>query len=645
MKLLQILVLVAVLASSCIPAARAEQPAAGDAVSPPHRKLSAPPLADVRIADAFWAPRLQTCRRVTLPYCFEMCEKTGRIDNFAKAAGLIDGKFEGIWFNDSDVYKVIEGAAYVLGTHGDPELNRLANEVIAKIAAAQRPDGYLFCFFTIDNPDQRLKNIVSPARHELYCMGHLIEAAAADHQMTGKRDMLRVACKLADHLDSVFGPGKRHDVPEHQQLELALIRLYRTTGDGRYLRLAEFFIDQRGNARGHKLYGSYSQDHLPVRRQSEIVGHAVRAMYNCAGMADLYMQTGDGELLAACRRLWQSTTHRKMYITGGVGARSGGESFGHDYQLPNETAYAETCAAIGLVFFAQRMLLIEADAEYADVLERVLYNGFLSGVSISGRKFFYQNRLATRGDYRRRDWYSCACCPSNVVRLLPKIGRYVYARDDESIYVNLYVAGTGKVDVKGTTVTLKQQTRYPWDGRVKLTVDPAEAETFDLRLRIPGWCRDRRTPGGLYRIAPSGRPEPTVTLKVNGRPADTGKLVKGYVRIGRRWKPGDMVELTMPMPIRRIHAHPDVEADAGRVALQRGPIVYCFEAVDNGGRVSNVILPPDARLTAEHRPEMLGGVTVIEGVAHDGRKILAVPYYAWDNRAGGEMAVWLPQAE
>ena len=645
MKLPQIPILVAVLASSCIPTARAESPAAGGAVPPQHRKLSALPLADVRIADAFWAPRIETCRRATLPYCFEMCEKTGRIDNFAKAAGLIDGKFEGIWFNDSDVYKVLEGAAYVLGTHPDAELNGLADEVIAKIAAAQRPDGYLFCFFTIDNPDQRLKNIVSPARHELYCMGHMIEAAAVHHQMTGKRDMLRVACKLADHLDSVFGPGKRHDVPEHQQLELALIRLYRTTGEQRYLRLGAFFIDQRGNARGHKLYGSYSQDHLPVRRQSEIVGHAVRAMYNCAGMADLYMHTGDAELLAACRRLWQSTTHRKMYLTGGVGARSSGESFGDDYQLPNETAYAETCAAIGLVFFAHRMLLIEPDAEYADVLERVLYNGFLSGVSISGRKFFYQNRLATRGDYRRRDWYSCACCPSNVVRLLPKIGRYVYARDEESVYVNLYVAGTGKIDVKGTTVTLKQQTRYPWDGRVKLTVDPAEAETFDLRLRIPGWCRDRRTPGGLYRIAPSGRPEPTVTLKVNGQPADTGKLVEGYVRIGRRWKPGDVVELTIPMPIRRVYTHPDVEADAGRVALQRGPIVYCFEAVDNGGRAGNVILPPDAQLTAEHRPEMLGGVTVIKGVAHDGRKILAVPYYAWDNRAGGEMAVWLPQAE
>ena len=612
--------------------------------APRHCKLSAVPLSDVRIVDSFWAPRIKTCRRVTLPHCFAMCEKTGRIGNFAKAAGLIDGKFEGIWFNDSDVYKVLEGAAYVLGTHTEPELKRLTDQAIAKIAAAQQPDGYLFCFFTIDNPDRRLKHIVSPARHELYCMGHMIEAGAVHHEMTGKRNMLEVACKLADHLDSVFGPGKRYDVPEHQQIELALVKLYRATGHRRYLRLARFFIDQRGNAEGHKLYGPYSQDHLPVRKQSEIVGHAVRAMYNCTGVADLYMETGDDELLAACRRLWQSTTHRKMYLTGGVGARRSGEAFGDDYQLPNETAYAETCAAIGLVFFAHRMLLIEADAEYADVLERAMYNGFLSGVSISGEKFFYQNRLATRGDYHRQAWYACACCPSNVVRLLPKIGRYVYAQRDTAIYVNLYIAGTTRLKAKRASIELTQQTRYPWDGHVRLTVNRCEEEKFDLWLRIPGWCKDRRTPGGLYRAAGSDRQETTIALKVNGRQIDAGRLVKGYLRISRQWKPGDVVELTLPMPVRRVYAHPNVKADAGRVALQRGPIVYCVEGVDHGGRVRDLILPPDAKLTAEHRPDLLGGVTVIKGLARDGRKILAVPYYAWDNRAGGEMAVWLPEA-
>jgi len=620
---------------------------------PPHHKLRAVPIADVRIADDFWAPRIETCRKVTLPYCFDTCEKTGRIGNFAKAAGLIEGKFEGIWFNDSDVYKVLDGAAYELGSRPDPRLDRLTDEVIATIAAAQQPDGYLYCFFTIDNPDQRFQNIHNPARHELYCMGHMIEAGATHYEMTGKRNLLQVACKLADHIDSVFGPGKRHDVPEHQELELALIKLYRVTGEKRYLELARFFIDQRGNAAGHQLYGSYSQDHLPVREQSEIVGHAVRAMYNCIGLADLYAETGDEQLLAACRRLWKNTTHRKMYITGGVGATNRGEAFGGDYELPNETAYAETCAAIGLVFFAHRMLLIEPDAQYADVLERVLYNGFLSSVSLSGNEFFYQNRLATKGDYRRRAWYGCACCPSNVVRVFPKIGRYVYASDERSLYVNLYATGTGKLIVNGSPIELKQETRYPWDGRVKLTVDPAEEQAFDVCLRIPGWCKDLETPGGLYRVAASETDRSNVTLKINGREEiDADKLDKGYLRISRQWSRGDVVELNLPIPIQRIEAHPNVKADAGRVALQRGPIVYCVEAVDNGGQVRHLILPPDAKLTAEHHPELLGGVTVITGkatartpgsVERQNVDLMAIPYYSWDNRAGGEMAVWLPE--
>ncbi len=617
---------------------------------PKHGKLSAVPISDVRTADEFWAPRMKTAREVTLPYCFDTCEKTGRIRNFVKAAGRESGKFEGIWFNDSDVYKVIEGAAYVLQTHPDPELDRLTDEVIGKIAAAQQPNGYLFCFFTIDNRDQQWKNIHRPhARHELYCTGHLIEAGAVHYEMTGKRNLLDVACKLADHIGSVFGPDKRHDVPEHQELELALLKLYRVAGRQRDLDLARFFIDQRGNAEGHKLYGAYSQDHLPVRQRSEVVGHSVRAMYNCVGMADLYMATGQQELLAACRRLWESTTHRKMYITGGIGATRQGEAFGRDYQLPNETAYAETCAAIGLIFFAHRMSLIEPDAEYADVLERVLYNGFLSGTSLDGNKFFYQNRLATRGDYRRKPWYGCACCPSNVVRVFPTIGRYVYAHDDASIYVNLYVAGGSKVNLKEAAVTLAQQTRYPWDGAVRLTVDPAEPKQFDLCLRIPGWCRDHQTPGGLYRTDDSDR-RPTV--KINGQPIDIGSLDKGYVRIGREWKAGDAVELDMPMPIQRVYSHEKIEANRGRVALQRGPIVYCVEAVDHGGHVGQLILPPDAVLKAEHRPDLLGGVTVLTGQAAARQagedklapvELTAIPYYAWDHRDGGEMAVWLPE--
>jgi len=619
---------------------------------PPHQRLWSPPLADVEITDEFWAPKIKTCREVTLPYCYRVCEETGRISNFAKAAGLKKGQFEGIHFNDSDVYKIVEGAAYALSTHPDAELEQLTDDVITKIAAAQQPDGYLYCFFTLGDKGERWKHITSPARHEMYCMGHAIEAGAVHCEMTGKRTLLDVASKLADHIGSVFGPGRRLDVPEHQELELALIKLYRVTGEKRYLELARFFIDQRGNPEGHPLYGPYCQDHVPVRQQSEIVGHAVRAMYNCVGMADLYTETGDEELLSACRRLWQSTTHRKMYLTGGVGATGHGEAFLGDYALPNETAYAETCAAIGLVFFAHRMLLIEPDAEYADVLERVLYNGFLSGVSLSGDKFFYQNRLATRGDYRRQPWYACACCPSNVVRVFPKIGRYVYAVDDRSIYVNLYVGGTSTITVNETPVVLSQQTRYPWEGSVRLTVDPAEATAFDLCVRIPGWSRNRETPGGLYRAVPADRHERAGTLTVNGEIVDAARLERGYVRISRRWESGDVVQLDLPMPIRRTYAHPNVEADAGRVALVRGPIVYCVEAVDHGGRVGHLILPPEAELHAEHRADLLDGVTVITGKALARQAdsdepatvdLLAIPYYAWDNRRGGEMAVWLAE--
>ena len=646
MKLAALLALAVTACGAAVPVqARQRRP-----VRRPHHKLSAVPIADVRITDGFWAPRMEVCRRVTLPYCFTLCEKTGRIGNFVRAAGKEKGKFVGTWFNDSDVYKVVEGASYVPAA-ADAKLTATADDVIAKIAAAQQPDGYLFCYYILGNPAERFKNIAHPARHELYTMGHLVEAGPVHYQMTGKRDLLDVACKVADHIDSVFGPGKRMQVPEHQEMPLALIKLYEATGEKRYLMLAKFFIDQRGNAKGHRLYGPYAQDHKPVRKQSEIVGHAVRAMYNCIEMADLYAHTGEAELLAACKRLWQSTTHRKMYVTGGVGATGRGEAFSGDYVLPNETAYAETCAQIGLIFFAHRMGLIDPDAEYADVMERALYNAFMSGLSLSGDRFFYQNRLATTGNYRRRPWYGCACCPSNVVRVYPKLGRYAYAHDESNIYVNLYVGSTVKVPLAGGGVTLKQKTRYPWDGNVVMIVEPAGEKAFDLCLRIPGWCRDGQTPGGLYSTIGAGTDDAAPTLKINGRAAALGKLDKGYCRIKRKWAPGDTVELHLPMPIRRIAAHSKISADVNRVALQRGPIVYCVEAVDHGGNVRHLFLDSKSTLIAEHRPRLLGGVTVLTGKAAartagsdtlQTLDLLAIPYYAWDNRTGGEMAVWLP---
>jgi DUF1680 family protein len=623
---------------------------AAEAVRKPHVKLAVPRLADVRIDDEFWAPRINTCREVTLPHCFDQCEQTGRIRNFVKAAGQMPGEFEGLWFNDSDVYKIVEGAAYSLHVHPDAKLEEYTDGIIAKFAAAQQPDGYLCCYFILGNLEERFKHIHRPARHELYTIGHLIEAGAAHYRMTRKPNLLDVAIKAADQIDAVFGPGKRMDVPEHQELELALIKLYEATGEKRYLDLAKFFIDQRGNADGHTLYGPYSQDHLPVRKQTEIVGHAVRAMYNCIGMVDLYGHSGDEELRIACRRLWESATHRKMYVTGGVGATARGEAFGADYELPNETAYAETCAQIGLVLFAHRMLLIDPDAEYADVMERVLYNSFLSGLSLSGDEFFYQNRLATRGDYHRQSFYGCACCPSNVVRVYPQLGKFIYAHGDSTIYANLYAGGTATIHVKDTEVTLRQETRYPWDGRITLTVTPDQQQMFDICLRIPGWCRDRETPGRLYRATQSDDEKPT--LKVNGEVIQSRGLDKGYLRIARDWQPGDRIELNLPMPVRRVHAHPEIKADAGRVALQRGPIVYCVEAVDHAIPVRHLSLPRDAPLTVQHRDNLLGGVTVIAGKASvrmpDSDKpkqvdLLAIPYYAWDNRDAGSLAVWLAE--
>ena len=599
------------------------------------------PATDVHISDAFWSRRIETNRKVTVPLSFRRCEETGRIDNFAIAGGLKKGSYKGAHFNDSDVYKVVEGAAYTLAARPDPELDGYLDDVIAKIAAAQQPDGYLDTYFTIARQDQRFRHIHPRPRHELYCMGHLIEAGAAHHEMTGKRNLLTVARKLADHIDSVFGPGRLTRVPEHQQLELALVRLYRVTGEERYLKLAGFFIDQRGNAEGHRLYGAYSQDHMAVRRQSEIVGHAVRAMYNCVGMADLHGATGDKELLAACRRLWESTTARKMYVTGGVGARHRGEAFGKDYELPNMSAYSETCAAIGLVFFAHRMLLIEPDADYADVLERALYNGVLGGVSIEGDTFFYVNRLADNGRGRgsvRSKWFGCACCPVNVCRFIPSVPGYVYARGRDGIYVNLFVGGTGTIKLDGRTVGLTQETDYPWDGLVKITVDPGDPATFTVLVRVPGWAREAPVPSDLYRyMKKSGR---KVTVKVNGAAAGLD-MDKGFARIRRTWRKGDVIELDLPMPVRRVLAHPKVTHCAGKIALERGPIVYCAEWKDNGGKALDIVLPDDVELRAEHRKDMLGGVTVIKGRLGDGEPFLAIPYYARSHRGRGEMAVWL----
>ncbi len=601
------------------------------AEEPQHRRLSAVPFTAVKFQDDFWSPRLETNRTVSLPHNFEWCEKTGRIDNFAKAGKLMAGDFRGIFFNDSDVYKVIEGASYSLAARPDPKLEKVTDDAIAKIAAAQQPDGYLNTYYTLAEPGRRWTNLKD--MHELYCAGHMIEAAVAHYRATGKRTFLDVAMRYADHIDSVFGPTRKIGVPGHEEIELALVKLYQATGRKKYLSLAEFFIDSRGDQSKRKIWGEYHQDHKPIRDQSEIVGHAVRAMYLYAGTADVAAYNGDQQLIDAMSRLWQDVTERKMYITGGIGARHEGEAFGAAYELPNDSAYCETCAAIGLALWAHRLNLMHADAQYADVVERAVYNGILSGIGMDGRHFFYVNPLASDGKHHRQPFFDCACCPSNVVRFLPSLPGYVYATGAGGIFVNLYVAGKAKVVLGDgnakNVVTLTQKTNYPWDGDVRLTVEPQQPGEFALRLRIPGWCNG-------------------ATLKVNGAPVKLD-VEKGYATIRRNWQAVNQVELRLPMPVERVEANPRVAADVGRVALQRGPIVYCFEAIDNDGRVKDIVLPRSPAFKAERRNDLLGGataltgVTVLTGTTADGRRVTAVPYYAWDHRKPGDMIVWVRQ--
>jgi uncharacterized protein len=616
----------------------------------PFQQLTALPFTEVKIEDDFWAPRIKLNREKIVPHNLKYCESTGRISNFAKAAGLMPGEFQGIYFDDSDVYKVIEGAAYTLAQHRDEGLEKTIDDVIDKIAAAQQPDGYLYTFYTV-NKTLDLRWTDTPKMHELYCAGHLFEAAVAYYQATGKRKLLDVAIKLADHIDSVFGEDKKHEVPGHQEIELALVKLWRVTGQDRYLKLAEFFIAERGRACGRKLHGDYNQDLVPVAQQREITGHAVRAMYLYAGVADIAAITGNKDYIETMDHIWRDVIQRKMYVTGGIGPSAHNEGFTVPYDLPNDSAYAETCAAIGMAFWNQRMAMLHADAKYADIVELVLYNGALSGVSLDGEKFFYVNPLASRGRHHRQPWFGCACCPVNVVRFLPTIGGYAYAQDQSGIYVNQYVSSRAKMEVNGVEIQLAQRSRYPWDGRIRITVEPHEKVAFALRLRIPGWCQGPQTDEDLYHIA--GKPENRAAkLSVNGQPMPDISIVKGYAQIDRAWIKGDQVELDLPMPVRRVKAHAKVEANLGRVAVQRGPMIYCLEGVDNDGAPRSIALPPDSRLYSEFRPDLLGGVTVIKGEALLRSKdhpqpvhvaITAVPYFSWDNRAPGQMVVWLPE--
>ncbi len=607
------------------------------------------PFTSVHAADGFWAPRMEVNRAVTIPYAFEKCEETGRIRNFAVAGGLSDANWVGgAGFNDSDVSKIIEGASYALMLKDDPELDKYLDKVISYYAAAQEDDGFLYTLWTANelgkvenykqkgcrpNENNRWSNISSA--HQLYNVGHMYEAGVAHYRATDKRDLLEVCIKNADLVCKTFNEDGLRNPPGHQEIEIGLARLYRVTGRRKYLDQAKFFLEMRGR---HGSESKYNQSHKPVTEQSEAVGHAVRANYMYTAMADVAALTGDDAYIRAIERIWDNVVGTKLYITGGVGASRRGEAYGGNYHLPNKSAYCETCAAVANVFWNHRMFLLGGDAKYIDVMERSMYNNVPAGVSLEGNRFFYPNPLASDGNYARKPWFGCACCPSNIARFMPSAPGYVYATSGDTVYVNLYMASTSEIPVGGDKVKIRQQTRYPWDGRITLTVmPPEEGEPIDIALRIPGWARNTPVPSDLYRFAKKYDEKPK--LAVNGESVPL-KIENGYVHVSRKWKAGDKITLTLPMPVRRVVAHEKVADDRGRVAVQRGPIVYCAEARDNDGRAPDVILADDVELSAEHREDFLGGVTVITGELADGEKLTLVPYCVWANRGPNKMNVW-----
>jgi DUF1680 family protein len=621
--------------------------------------ITAVPFTDVTLTDDFWTKRVETNRTVTIPFGFKKCEEEGRIRNFERAGGLLDGKYEGkMPFDDTDVYKIIEGASYSLAIHPDKELDTYVDGIIEKIAAAQEKDGYLCTWKTI-NPDKTPANWVEPgprwhnlgSSHELYNAGHLYEAAYAHYKATGKTNFLNIALKNADLICETFGPGKKLDAPGHQIIETGLVKLYLATGKEKYLDEAKFFLDQRGNAKGHKLYGSYSQDHKLVVEQDEAVGHAVRAVYMYSAMTDIAAIMNDASYRAAVEKIWDNVVSKKLYITGGIGARHQGESFGDNYELPNLTAYNETCAAIGNIYWNYRMFLLTGDAKYIDVLERTLYNGMISGVSLEGNTFFYPNCLESDGKYKfnmgsltRQPWFDCSCCPTNAMRFIPSVPGYIYACRDDSLYVNLFISSKTKVEMNKTNVEIIQQTNYPWDGKVTIKVNPQTSETFAVNVRIPGWAQGKPVPSDLYHYLKENPEE--ITLKLNGELIGT-YMKNGFVVFEGKWSQGDVIELNLPMPIRRVVANEKVKADLNKVALVRGPIVFCAEGIDNDGKVLDMVIPDETELQAEYQANLLGGVTVITGNVRDkndnARKLTAIPYYVWSNRGPGQMAVWMPR--
>ena len=634
--------------------------------------IQAVPFTKVKLTDNFWLPRIKTNATVTIPASFERIEATGRMKNFEMAAAK-SGKFCTIYpFDDTDPYKTIEGASFSMSLYPDAALDSYIDKMIDKIGKAQEPDGYLYTARTIDplHPHewagtQRWEK-ERELSHELYNAGHLYEAAAAHFYSTGKKNLLNIALKNADLVCAVFGPGKMHVAPGHQVVEMGLVKLYRITGKKEYLQTAKFFIEERGRYKGYDASstdawknGSYWQDDKPVIDQKEAEGHAVRAGYLYAAMADVAALTGDQKMLNAIDTIWMNLVSKKIYVQGGVGAIPAGERFGANYELPNKTAYNETCAAIANVYFNHRMFLLHGDSKYIDILEKSLYNGLISGVGMDGKSFFYTNAMQIHNSFahgsmepERAGWFPCSCCPTNVARLIPSMPGYMYAQKGLDLYVNLFINGTADVNINNKPVTITQQNNYPWQGNLTFNINPTTPGMFNFLVRIPGWAREEAMPGDLYTFA--DKSDKKVNIKVNGKTVEY-EMQNGYAVIKRLWKKNDVVEVDLPMEVRKVIANGQVKDDMGKVALQRGPLIYCAEWTDNNGKTSNIIMPAASTFTTEYKPDLLNGVMTLKAnvpvinISGDGKAIsttqnafTAIPYYAWAHRGKGEMTVWFP---
>ncbi|MGD8782471.1 MAG: glycoside hydrolase family 127 protein [Ignavibacteria bacterium] len=611
-------------------------------------------IKNVILNDNFWLPKIKLVQDTTIHYAFNKCNEEGRMENFLIAGGLKEDTAKGkMPFDDTDLYKIIEGASYSLISKPNPELDAYIDSIIAIIKIGQEPDGYLTTWFTIDRehppawwvkPSKKRWGSLD-ASHELYNSGHMFEAAAAHYWATGKRNFLDIANKNADLLVQNFGPNKLRTPPGHQIVETGLIKLYHITHKTEYLELAKFFLDIRGDSTYEKSSGAYSQDHIPVTEQTEAVGHAVRALYMYAGMTDIAAIYKDQDYLDAVNKIWENIVNKKMYITGGLGSKHDGESFGENYELPNLTAYNETCASIASVYWNHRLFLLTGNSKYFDIIERTLYNGLISGISLDGKKFFYPNPTESDGEYEfnmgactRQSWFDCSCCPTNLIRFIPSIPGLVYAIDEDSLYVNLFISNSSEVSVNGEKIEITQQSDYPWNGHINFLINPGKAKTFTLKLRIPGWAQNDAVTGDLYSYTNTSQKK--ILLKVNGKEEEI-KINKGYAEISRQWRKGDRVELELPMVIHEVIANRKVKDDNNKVAFEYGPIVYCAEEIDNK-QISNIVIPDNIDLNIEEQTVLSDKVISIKGNV-DNEEITLIPYYLWSNRGIGKMKVWFPR--